>query len=110
MTPVDATSTSAAAQPSAAAVSAAISRASASPCGPVQALAQPLLVTTARARPPLAARCAFDTSTGAAWARFMVKRPAAVAGASHDDQRQIGRAVGLDPAVQAGGAEARAAR
>ena len=54
MTPVDATRTSVGAQPSTAAVSAAISRASARPCGPVQALAQPLLVTTARAR--LAAR------------------------------------------------------
>ena len=70
MTPVEATSTSSAAQPTAAAVSAAISRASAMPCGPVQALAQPLLATMARARPPVAARCAFDTSTGAAWAWF----------------------------------------
>ena len=39
------------------------------------AFAQPALMTTARARPP--ARCSRDTSTGAAWARFVVNTPAA---------------------------------
>ncbi len=48
MTPVDATRTCSLLQPTAAAVSCAISRASASPRGPVQAFAQPLLVTMAR--------------------------------------------------------------
>ena len=55
MTPVEATSTCSGAQPSAAAASAAIRSASAMPSSPVQALAQPLLTTTARAMPPL--RC-----------------------------------------------------
>jgi hypothetical protein len=49
MTPVDATSTWSGAQPTAAAVRVVISCASARPCGPVQALAQPLLLTIARA-------------------------------------------------------------
>jgi hypothetical protein len=43
----------------------------------VQAFAQPLLLTTARARPWLAARCAFETSTGAACAWLVVKTAAA---------------------------------
>jgi hypothetical protein len=51
ITPVEATSTSSAAQPSAAAVSAVMRTALAMPSSPVQALAHPLLTTTARARP-----------------------------------------------------------
>ena len=75
MTPVEATTTSVGAQPIAFAVTAAISRASAIPGAPVAALAQPALITTARARP--AARCSRDTITGAAWARLVVKTAAA---------------------------------
>ena len=82
MTPVEATSTSRGSQPMPCAASTVISRASARPCGPVQALAQPLLVTTARARPPDAARCSCETSTGAAWAMFVVNTAAAAAGVS----------------------------
>ena len=54
----------------------------ASPSGPVQALAQPLLMATTRARPPEAASRAFETSTGAACALFVVKTAAAAAGRS----------------------------
>ena len=72
--------------PTAAAVSAAISRASAMPCGPVQALAQPLLVTMARrlaaGRRPGASS---HTSTGAALARLVVKTPAALRRRVADD-------------------------
>ena len=53
MTPVDATSACDGAQPTRLAASTAISRASAMPCGPVQALAQPLLVTMTCAMPSL---------------------------------------------------------
>ena len=52
MTPVDATSTASGAQPSFAAVFCAISMACDRPSLPVQALAQPLLTTTADACPP----------------------------------------------------------
>ena len=77
ITPVDSTSTCDTSQPTAAAVNVAISWASARPCGPVHALAQPLLVMMARARPPVAARCFSQTSNGAALARFNVNTPAA---------------------------------
>ena len=46
-----------------------------SPCAPVQALAQPLLTTMARACRWRRSRCSRDTSTGAAWARLVVKTP-----------------------------------
>ena len=82
MTPVEATSTSSASQPRARAVSAVISSATLCPASPVQALAQPLLTTMARARPPVEARCAFETSTGAAAARLIVNAPAALAESS----------------------------
>jgi hypothetical protein len=57
ITPVDATITCCGSTARAAATSADISSASAMPCGPVQALAQPLFVTIAQATPPLVARC-----------------------------------------------------
>src|SRR5262245_5870137 len=82
MTPVDATSTCMAAHSTAAAVSSTISWASATPCGPVQALAHPLLVTIAWATPLLAASWSSQRITGAALARLVVKTPAALAGAS----------------------------
>ena len=56
MTPVEATSTCSTGQPTRRAVSVAISRASRRPASPVQALAQPLLTTIARAVPPERAR------------------------------------------------------
>jgi hypothetical protein len=80
MTPVDATSTCSGAHPTSFAVSAAISRATCRPASPVHAFAHPLLTTIARAIPPDRCRCSFDTSTGAACARFVVKTAAAVAG------------------------------
>ena len=61
MTPVEATSTSSGAQPTAAAVSAAMRRACARPSSPVQALAQPLLTTIARAVPCVCSRCCCET-------------------------------------------------
>ena len=75
MTPVEATTTSEGRHPSAFAVTAAISRASARPPSPVAAFAQPALITTARARPD--ATCSRDTITGAAGARLSVKTAAA---------------------------------
>ena len=54
ITPVDATSTSSTAQPIARAVSPAMTCATSMPASPVQALAQPLLTTMPRARPPTA--------------------------------------------------------
>ena len=79
MTPVLATSTSSGRQPMAAAVLVAICMACDSPSSPVQALAQPLLMTTARAQPSVRWRCCRETCTGAACARFVVKIPAALA-------------------------------
>ena len=89
----------------AAAASAAISRASASPWGPVQALAHPLLDRMARARPPDGARlCLADEHRRRL---RQVQREHAGGGGRHvgHDQRQIRLATGLDPAVQASGAE-----
>jgi len=80
MTPVEQTSTSASSTPSAPATAAAMARASAIPCSPVQALAQPLLSATARARP--AAIRSRSRRTGAAATWFVVNTAAAAAGVS----------------------------
>src|SRR5437762_8346330 len=82
ITPVDATSTCSDGQPSASATSSAIRVALASPSSPVQALAQPLLTTIAQPVPRAMSRWRFDTSTGAAWARLVVKMPAIEANVS----------------------------
>ena len=80
ITPVDATSTCEDGTPSAAPASATIVQALSRPAVPVQALAEPELVTIARARPPwIWARL---TVTGAATTRLVVNTPAAVAGRS----------------------------
>ena len=68
------------------------------PCGPVQALAQPLLVTIACTMPAVDCRCRCDNNTGAALAWLIVKMAAADTGASGGDQRQIRPAAGLDAA------------
>ena len=61
-----------------AAVSAAVASASSSPCLPVAAFATPELITTACGS--AAARCAFETSTGAACTRLAVNIAAPTAG------------------------------
>ncbi len=80
MRPVEQTSTSSAAQPRWAATRAHIRSASASPVAPVAALAQPLLRTTAAARPEVAARWARLTFTGPAVALLDVNTAAATTG------------------------------
>src|SRR5436190_23964545 len=80
MSPVEHTRTSAGWQPRWAATRAHIRSASASPRAPVAALAQPLLRTTAAARPEVAARWARVTFTGPAVARLVVKTAAAATG------------------------------
>ena len=77
---------------------------------PVQALAQPLLMTTARRVPPLCVRCSRDSSTGAAFARLVVKTPAALAGAVATRAATDPSARRLDAAGDAGRTEALAAR
>ena len=109
MTPVDATSTCSAGQPTRRAVSSAMSRATCSPSSPVHALAQPLLTMIARAAPPERARCSRDTTTGAACARLVVKTAAACAGTSETSSARSSPPVGLDAGADARGAEARAA-
>src|SRR5580704_9055213 len=98
MTPVEATSTCSAGQPTSRAVSDAMSLAAAIPSSPVQALAQPLLATIARARPPERARCSRETRTGAACALLVVKTAAAVAGTS-DTTSARSRPLALMPAL-----------
>ena len=78
MRPVEQTSTSVGAQPSAAAVAAHMRRASSRPGSPVAALALPELRTTAAACP--SARCWRLIWTGAAVARLVVNTPAAGTG------------------------------
>ena len=100
ITPVDATSTCSTGQPTRRAVSAVIVLASRSPASPVQALAHPLLTTTARATPPDRERCSRDTVTGAACARFVVKTAAAVAGWSEiSNARSRAPGLALIPAL-----------
>ena len=106
MTPVDATSTCSAGQPTSAAVAAAISAASCSPSSPVQALAQPLLTTIARAMPPRPRQML---------ARDEDRRRLRAVGREHggrgrrpigDDQREVERAgLRLDAGTDARGAE-----
>ncbi len=78
--PVEHTSTASGSQPMAAAVSAHMRAAWATPSAPVAALALPLLSTTAAACPPVAARWARVTCTGAAASLFWVKVAAALTG------------------------------
>jgi len=99
MTPVDATRISSAAQPSVSPAVRAISRASRRPFSPVQAFAQPLLTTTARATPPERDRCSRETRTGAACARLMVKTAAAVAGVSDTRSARSNPPLALMPAL-----------
>ena len=80
MTPVEDTSTCSTGQPTRSAAVTAMSRASVSPRAPVQALAQPLLTTTAAVVPSDRRRCSRVTVTGAATARLVVKMPADRAG------------------------------
>ena len=56
-----------------------MTRALARPSSPVQAFAQPLLTMMARDAPERV-RCSRETSTGAACALLIVKRPRRVAG------------------------------
>ena len=79
------------------AVSAAISRACASPSAPVQALAQPLLTTMARIDPLARERCSRDRRIGAAAARLVVNTPAAEAGPSETTSARSGRPFALMP-------------
>ena len=83
MTPVDATSTSSALQPSTCDTISQVSRATVSPGSPVAALALPELIATACTRPqPVPPRCERETVTGAAQNRLVVKVPAAATGRS----------------------------
>ncbi len=106
MTPVEATTTSSGRHPKAVAVSDAISRASRSPRSPVAALAHPAFTTTARAWPPR--RCSRETTTGAAWARFVVKTPAAAQVRSATSRARSGWS-GLMPAATAAARKPRGA-
>ena len=76
ITPVEYVSTSCSGQARIDAKAAAVVAASATPRSPVPAFALPALTTSPRSR-PLAARCARQSATGAAWKRFCVNTPAA---------------------------------
>ena len=76
--PVEATAIASGGKPSSCEAISQLSRAAASPCAPVQALAMPLLMTTARSFPPLD-RSSRQYLTGAAAKRHVVNTPAASA-------------------------------
>ncbi len=97
ITPVEATSTRDGEHASALAVSAAISSASDAPCGPVQALAQPLFVTIACTTPAVDCRCRCDNNTGAALAWLRVKMAAADTGRAAAITDKSGRPLALMP-------------
>src|SRR5579862_730253 len=90
MIPVENTSTCSALQFMPAAVNFAIFSASAKPCSPVQALALPALIMSARATPLLFFKCWRQTVTGAAQTRFFVKHPAAEASSSQTTSAKSG--------------------
>ena len=70
-----------------ASVARAIAQASASPCRPVTAFAQPLLTMSARARPAVCLRTSLETRTGAAWKAFRVKVAAEDVGRDEVERR-----------------------
>ena len=70
-----------------ASVARAIAQASARPCRPVTAFAQPLLTTRPRARPAVCLRTSLETTTGAAWKAFRVKLAAAAVGREDVERR-----------------------
>ena len=74
-------------------------RLSARPRSPVQALAWPELVSTARARPPLAASRSAQRSTQAARTSEVVKVPAHTAPSGASSSERSGLPEGLRPAV-----------
>ena len=105
MTPVDDTSTSDAEHPTVRAVSSAMARACARPSTPVQAFAQPLFTTTARARPPtfrkMLVRDEHRRRLGPVGREHRRGRGLTVG----DDEREVRCAGFLDPAGHTSGAE-----
>ena len=99
ITPVEQMSTSSAAKSSRWARAAVAARLSARPRSPVQALAWPELVSTARARPPLAASRSAQRSTQAARTNEVVKLPAQTAPSGASSRERSGLPEGLRPAV-----------
>src|SRR3954454_5811351 len=99
MTPVEATRTASALQPSASAARVAVRRAFRSPCAPVAALALPALITMARiASEGTRAR---SQRTGAAQTRLVVNIPAAAHGPSAASTARSSPPDGLIPALTA---------
>ncbi len=82
ITPVDITNTPAAGSSIASAASRAISRASACPCAPVMAFAQPLLITRARMLSGCRRSSSRSKVTAGDWILLVVKTAAAVQGRS----------------------------
>jgi len=83
ITPVEKGSTVSGGMASASATAVQVRSASRSPAAPVPAFATPVLITSARTRPAVAARWRRQISTGAAQKRFRVKTPAAIVPSSH---------------------------
>ena len=106
MTPVEATSTSSARQPSSRGRVFRRPRATSRPAAPVQAFAQPLLATTARAVPPDRSRCSRDTMTGAACAWLVVNRRRRAGRTVGHDEREVEPPDALMPQATPGRAEA----
>ena len=99
MTPVEAGSTRRSGIFSRSATPRVVSRASSRPSGPVQALALPAFTRMAWARPPR--RRSWESTTGAALTRLVVKTPAAAAGASATSRARSRAPVFLIPAAVA---------
>ena len=106
ITPVDATSACAGAHPTRLAASTAISRASAMPCGPVQALAQPLLVTMTCADAAAPRQVLLRDEHRRRLGLIGGEDAAAAHGPIGGDQREVGLAAGLDAARDPRGAKA----
>src|SRR5215470_11425634 len=71
------------------------------PASPVTALAFPEFTRTARIRPPLSFKCAFETIKGAAMKVFCVKTAAVVAGVSEQINARSRAPFALIPAATA---------
>ena len=97
MRPVEQTSTSDVGRPRRCAAASHMRTASARPLAPLQTLAMPLLMMTARARP--SARCSRQTGIGAPWTRLVVYTAAPLAGLSDSVRDRSLLPEGLMPQV-----------
>src|SRR5947209_2580321 len=101
MMPVEEGNTSRGLHPNACATALQVARAASKPAWPTAQLALPALIATARTFPPVARRCSWSTSRGAAFTRLAVNAAAALDGASATINAKSVRPLAFNPAFVA---------